>query len=177
MARIDEEQILVRFSKLIRDDEDPLAKDVLTESIRSSVETFVQGLVSFDILVEANITVGGESGVPYNEGSEGVTPTPDLYLLSATSAAIIEGQSVTITVSADQSVPAGNVVAYTVSGVTSADIGGQSLTGTFTVSGGGTNSVTFTTVDSQGANGLLGLTLTLDNTPADTITITINPSV
>ncbi len=175
MARIDEEQILVRFSKLIRDDEDPLARDVLTEDIRSAIESYVQTLVSIDILVEANIAVGGNSGITYNGG--GAAGEADLYSLSAGAGAIIEGQSITITLSADAAVPAGNVVPYTVTGFTSAELNNQSLTGSFTVSGGTSDSETFTVVDSLGANGFRTLTLTLDNSPEDTISITVNPSV
>lgn len=173
MARIDEEQILVRFSKLIRDDEDPLAKDVLTESLRVSVETFLQDLVSDDILVEANIA-SSLSGVPYNVPVEII---PDFYQLSASSGSITEGQQISIDITADSSVGVGNAVPYTITGVASTDIVGGALTGTATVNGGQVTTLTFTTVDSEGANGTQFFTFTLDESPEDAITITVNPSV
>lgn len=173
MARIDEEQIIIRFSKLIRDDEDPLAKDVINETLRTNVETFVQNLVTDDILVEANIS-SILSGVPYNVSFEDI---PDFYQLSANAGTVTEGQQIQVSISADSSVTAGNVVEYTITGVTSDDISGASLTGSFTVSGGGTTTQSFTTVDSGGANGQLVFTLVLDYGQDDNISIIINSSV
>lgn len=171
MARIDEEQILVRFSKLIRDGDDPLAKDILTQSFRADVEAFVQTLVPTDVLVEANIVVGAESGIPYEEGAE-----PILFSLSSTGSSVVEGSALTIEITAVSSVGANTTVPYTITGVSAAKIG-ASLTGTFTVSGGGSNSVTFNTVDSNGADGNQALTLTLDDYPSTSITVTIASSV
>lgn len=58
MAQIDEEQILLRFSKLIRDTANVNDSTVVTESIRSQIEQFAQDFVTEDILVEASIFVG-----------------------------------------------------------------------------------------------------------------------
>lgn len=55
MAKIDEEQILVRFSLLVRDEEDITVTTVATEEIRSNIEALAQSLVgSATVLVEAN---------------------------------------------------------------------------------------------------------------------------
>ena len=58
MAQIDEEQILLRFSKLIRDTANVNDSTVVTESIRSQIEQFAQDFVTEDILVEASVFIG-----------------------------------------------------------------------------------------------------------------------
>ena len=58
MAQIDEEQILVRFSKLIRDTSNVSDATVVNETIRSALETYAQEYVTADILVEATIFTG-----------------------------------------------------------------------------------------------------------------------
>jgi hypothetical protein len=58
MAQIDEEQILLRFSKLIRDTGNIADSTVVTEALRSEMETYAQGFVTEDILVEASIFTG-----------------------------------------------------------------------------------------------------------------------
>lgn len=57
MAKIDEEQILLRFSLLVRDEENIANTTVATEAIRANVELFAQDLVNLNnvvALVEAN---------------------------------------------------------------------------------------------------------------------------
>lgn len=63
------------------------------------------------------------------EDQEASDPT---YELTASATAIDEGQSFTVTLDTTN-VPDGTNVPYTITGVSSADIGGVSLTGTFTV--------------------------------------------
>lgn len=58
MAKIDEEQILLRFSKLIRDSANVTDATVVTEQLRSAMETFANEFVTDDILVEATIFTG-----------------------------------------------------------------------------------------------------------------------
>ena len=53
MAKIDEEQILLRFSLLVRDSANVQLTTATTEAIRSNVETFAQSLVAENVLVEA----------------------------------------------------------------------------------------------------------------------------
>jgi len=58
MAQIDEERILVRFSKLIRDTANVTDSTVVTTSIVNAMEAFAQDFVTEDILVEASIYTG-----------------------------------------------------------------------------------------------------------------------
>ena len=58
MAQIDEEQILIRFSKLIKDTANVTDATVVNETIRSAMETYAQEFVTADILVEASIFTG-----------------------------------------------------------------------------------------------------------------------
>lgn len=57
MAKIDEEQILLRFSLLVRDEANIANTTVATEAIRSNIEIIAQDLVNLAgsvALVEAN---------------------------------------------------------------------------------------------------------------------------
>ena len=63
------------------------------------------------------------------ESQEADDPT---YSLTSSATTINEGQSFTITLDTTN-VPDGTNVPYTITGVSSADIGGVSLTGSFTV--------------------------------------------
>lgn len=171
MARIDEEQILVRLSKLIRDEDDPLAGDIVTEDLRLSIEEYVQTIVDTDVLVEANIASGGESGIPYSG-----TETAASFRFSVASASVVEGAPITVNLIADAGVAADTVVPFTVTGMSSAELSGAGLTGSFTVTGGSSDSVTFTTVDSNGASGTRIFTLSLDDDPAIAVSVTVTPS-
>lgn len=55
MAQIDEEQIILKFSRLIRDTGNVADAAVVTETIRSAMEVYAQDFVPADILVEASI--------------------------------------------------------------------------------------------------------------------------
>jgi hypothetical protein len=55
MAKIDEEQVIVRISQLVRDSVDVNASTVVNESVRSDVESFAQNLLGEAYLVEAEI--------------------------------------------------------------------------------------------------------------------------
>jgi len=67
----------------------------------------------------------------YSTNIQPEAPTPT-YALSASATSVNEGQSFTVTLDTTN-VPDGTNVPYTITGVSSADIGGVSLTGTFTV--------------------------------------------
>lgn len=57
MAKIDEEQILLRFSLLVRDEENVANTTIATEAIRANVEAFAQTLIFENnqiAIVEAN---------------------------------------------------------------------------------------------------------------------------
>lgn len=67
MAKIDEERILLRFSTITRDDGNVANFTMVTETIRSEVETAAQELIddaisaagsSAQVIVEATITAG-----------------------------------------------------------------------------------------------------------------------
>jgi hypothetical protein len=55
MAKIDEEQVIVRISQLVRDSVDVNVSTVVNESVRSDVESFAQNLLGEAYLVEAEI--------------------------------------------------------------------------------------------------------------------------
>ena len=93
------------------------------------------------------------------------------YALVRSKTAVNEGSSFTITLETDN-VAAGTLVPYTITGVTTADIGGVSLTGNFTVDSAGDAFATFAaTVDGDSAAETF--TLALDNGLVSTA-VTIN---
>lgn len=77
--------------------------------------------------------------VTINDTSQ--TPVPT-YNLTASPTSVNEGQSTTWTLTT-QNVNTGTSLAYTISGINSADIGGASLTGNFVVGSSMTRTVTF----------------------------------
>lgn len=67
MAKIDEERVLLRFSTIVRDAANVANYTMVTETIRSSIETTAQNLINdavtasgqdIQVLVEATITAG-----------------------------------------------------------------------------------------------------------------------
>jgi len=67
MAKIDEERLLLRFSTIVRDEANVANYTMVTETIRSTVESTAQSLIndavsasglSVQVLVEASITAG-----------------------------------------------------------------------------------------------------------------------
>lgn len=95
--------------------------------------------------------------VTINDTSQ--TPGPT-YSLSASPTSVNEGQSTTWTLTT-QNVNTGTSIAYTISGVNSADIGNASLTGNFVVGSSMTRSVTF--ANDQTSEGTETATLSLNN--------------
>jgi hypothetical protein len=96
-----------------------------------------------------------------------VTPDPT-YSLQANVASVSEGQAVKITL-VTTNLSNGNVVPYAISGVSSADIGGASLSGSFTVNNN-TASVDLAITADLATEGTETLTLRLTSAPT-------NPSV
>jgi hypothetical protein len=88
-----------------------------------------------------------------------LTPT---YSLTRTAAAVTEGESFTITLNTTN-LPNGTTVPYTITGVSSSDINGASLTGNFTISG-------------NTASLLINTTWDFANESAETLTLTVNPT-
>lgn len=114
------------------------------------------------------------SAVQLRIGSEVQQPAPPAaatYALSTSSASVNEGSSFTITLTTTN-VANGTAVPYTITGVSSADIGGASLTGNFTVNNNTATLVVNVTADLT-TEGTEVFTLTL-NFLSVSQTVTIN---
>ena len=98
------------------------------------------------------------------------TPGDPTYVLNRTTNSANEGESFTISL-VTANVAGGTTVPYTITGVSSADIGGASLTGNFVT--GTTDDVTFNVTADATTEGAETFSLELDN-GEDTITVTIN---
>lgn len=106
--------------------------------------------------------------VSINDTSQ--TPT---YELSRSASAVNEGQSFTITLTTTN-LPNSSTVSYSISGVSSADIGGANLTGNFTVNNNSAE-ITFNVTADQTTEGTETFLLTLENVSTPTaIGVTIN---
>jgi len=95
---------------------------------------------------------------------------PATFSLNRSAATVDEGGSVTITLTTNA--PNGTLVPYTITGITSADISGASLTGNFTVSGGTAN-VVLNIANDYNTEGSETLTLALNNGAAS-IAVAVN---
>jgi len=95
---------------------------------------------------------------------------PATFSLARSAATVDEGGSVTITLTTNA--PNGTLVPYTITGITSADISGASLTGNFTVSGGTAN-VVLNIANDYNTEGSETLTLALNNGAAS-IAVAVN---
>lgn len=120
------------------------------------------------------MTQRGQAGMPkcvYIDVTPPAQPAPS-YTLTADKLSINEGDSVTITLVTANALSGMTQIPYTITGITSNDIGGGSLTGNFSV---GQSQVTFTTVRDMTAEGPRFLTLSLVGVyPATSITVKIN---
>ena len=96
--------------------------------------------------------------------------SPATFSLSRSASSVDEGNSVTITLTTNAA--NGSVLPYTITGITSADISGASLTGNFTVSGG-TASVVLNISNDYITEGSEVLTFALNNGSAS-IAVAIN---
>ena len=112
----------------------------------------------------------GESSVNVNINDTSVSGAVS-YTLSSSAAAVNEGDSVTITLTTTN-VDDATTAAYTITGVTSADIGGESLTGNFTINSNTANLV-LTLANDVTTEGTETLNIALNN-GQDNIDITIN---
>jgi len=135
-------------------------------------ETFVMSIDGTSTTVEVAI------------GDTSLSPIVPSYTLGSTQTTVNEGNAFTITL-ATSNVANGTVLPYTITGVTSADLAGASLTGNFVV--GTTDSLTFTATADATTEGDEGFVISLDNgestfnlaivdtsgTPGDSYTITV----
>lgn len=102
-----------------------------------------------------------------------VTPVPVTYNLAAEPTETNEGTSITFTLTTI-GVSNGTVVPYTITGVSTADISGGSLIGSFTVNASGVGTSTVTTVSNDGDSGDETLTVTLTGvTPTVSVSVLI----
>ena len=125
----------------------------------------VINLVNDNILANSDSEVltvrlaNGSSNVSVNIVD--TTPNP-VYSLTASSPTVYEGFPVTFNL-AVQNLPAGTQIPYTISGITSADINGQSLVGNFITNANGQASLTLqTTIDNF--EEIETITVSLNNT-------------
>lgn len=135
-----------------------LAEDILTEGTETMTVT-LDGILP---VVSAAVTINDTSVTP---------PGSPTYILSRSAASVNEGSTFTITLTTTN-VADGTLVPYTITGVESADIGGVSLTGNFTVNSN-TASIVFTATEDFTTEGAQTFTLTLDLTFND-IQVIIN---
>lgn len=112
----------------------------------------------------------GESSVTVNINDTSVEGNVS-YTLSSSASEVDEGSSVTITLTTTN-VDDATQTGYTITGVSSADIGGESLTGNFTINNNTANLV-LTLASDVTTEGPETLTLSLNN-GSDSIDITVN---
>lgn len=117
--------------------------------------------------ITGSVSIGGLS---QGSGGGGSTPTPVTYSLSAP-ASINEGETLTITLTTT-GIDDGISVPYTISGVSTADIGGSSLTGNFSITSN-TASVNLNITADVTTEGAETLTLTIDG-QSESVNVTIN---
>ena len=148
------------------DDRNADAYDYKTdENVTGTISSVVQSVTPSTFL-----------GIPEPSATEDVTldgSTPTSYTLSTDVSTVDEGQNFVVTLDTTN-LPNGTLVAYTITGVTSADINGASLTGTFNIQSN-TRDITFTAATDQvGSEGDEIFSLTLDNGLGGTAEVTIS---
>jgi hypothetical protein len=116
---------------------------------------FAPGSYQLDFYFSNNTSV---KGVPLVLSKVPVVATPS-YTLASNVSSLVAGNTFLISLATTNVTP-GNTVPYTISGVTSAQLNGASLTGTFTTNSSGQANVALTTVAGQfSANTTATLTL------------------
>jgi len=144
----------------VTNNNDSFSLNIIEDFIPEGTETFTvsldNGEASIDIDINDTSNAPGENA---------------LYLLSADSDEIDEGQSVTITLTT-QEVGDGTEVPYTIQGISSEDLVSGELTGNFVIQDG-QSSITFTAVEDFLEEGNEALTINLNNGESFT-TVVIN---
>lgn len=108
----------------------------------------------------------------YTDSVTGISISQTSYTLTSSVSSIDEGNTFTVDLNT-VGTTAGDNVAYTITGVDSADINGASLTGNFTLTGTLDDTITFTVTADATTEGSETFTLSLDN-GADSVSVTIN---
>ena len=142
-----------------------LNEDLTTEG--SETFTFTYSY-TYTHPVDGSTTITGTAS--WTVGDSSTTPPDPTYVLGTNKATVNEGSSVTITLTT-ANVSAGTTVAYTITGASSADLNGASLTGNFLT--GTTDSVSLIVAADATTEGAENIIVTLDN-GEDTITVPIN---
>jgi len=144
-------------------------KTIVADGTFEGTEKFVaklrKGSVTGNVVASTGVVTVFDTSVS--------SPLPT-YTLAANKTAVDEGSSVNIVLTTTN-VSAGTLVPYTITGISSADIGGASLTGNFTISGTGTASLSLNITADTFTEGFETLTLTLDNVnPTSAVSVIIN---
>lgn len=142
-----------------------VTEDLTTEGGEDLTVTFSYDYTNPD-------TGAGTATIVHNLGvtDSSTTPSVPTYILNTTKASCNEGESFDISL-VTANVSNGDVVGYTITGVSSADIGGVSLTGNFVV--GTTDSVTLNVTADATTETSETFLLSLDN-GEDDISVTVN---
>lgn len=146
-----------------------------TLSVVSNTATKVLTITS-DLLTEGveNLTVALDGGLGSSSVAINDTSRTQGYTLGSSAASTDEGTTVTITLTTENIVD-GATVPYTITGVTSADISGVSLTGAFNILSN-VATVDLTIAADQLTEGSETLTLTLDNGKSSTAIVLVDTS-
>lgn len=138
-----------------------LTLNIAADNLTEGIETLTLSLDNINPTVSVSIVINDTSESP---------PLAPTYLLSVNASTVNEGGSVTFTLSTTN-VLRGTQVPYTITGVSTADIGAP-LTGNFTVGSTGTATLALSIVNDSLTEGTETLTVTLDG-----ITPTVSQSV
>ena len=133
----------------------PITSDASTEGLETLTFTLDDAGNTFNVSINDTSQAGGIS-----------------YTLSSSAASVNEGGTVTITLTTTNVADA-TVLPYTISGVTSADISGASLTGNFTITSN-TATLPLTITEDALTEGAETIAIVLDNGESNTLNVTIN---
>lgn len=141
-----------------------------TVTVGSNGQASITVLLANDNLTEGTetltVTAGGASAsAQINDTSKSASPT---YAVSANSSSVNEGSPAIFTISTT-SVVAGSSIAYTLTGVSSSDITGGSLSGYATVNSSGTATVSVPIASDNMTEGTETLTISLEGKTASVV--------
>ena len=150
----------------------PYTEVVYTEQLQASKASPIVIELLYDNISTATAVIPSPPTVnpvlpkkpPTTAPAEESAPTAvtSIYRLIRSDSAVDEGGAVSITVETTNTIP-GTTVAYTVTGISAGDLSSGSLTGTLTLSSGGTAQTTFVIANDVVTEGVETLTFTLAN--------------
>jgi hypothetical protein len=125
------------------------------DNTTEGTEIMSMSLLNVDPLVQVNVLINDISQTPANLPS---------YILTTSTNFVSEGLGNSVTINLQTTnVAAGNLVPYTITGVSSSDLGNASLTGNFTISNAGTDFKVFDITPDRTTEGIETMIITLDN--------------